>query len=181
MLDQSQGMLSPSSASTNQKFDGSHAHNGSRPGLEPPTSTSSRSRVFDRLKPWRSVASRRKSGPSSSSGAKGEDDLIAGDPYVVQAVGSGWGPGSGSHSSPDASRRSVDGYEWEGGSDDDDVGSRPDAYSWIDPSVVGTSVLGHSPSPGPEGDVGEPGAASSLLQGPITPVATREPAHVSPR
>jgi len=72
----------------------------------------------------------------------------------------------------------VDEYEWEGGSDIEDEGVEPDAYSWIDPSVVG-SAIGHSPSPGAEGEVRSPGAASSLLQGPVTPVDTREPAHVS--
>jgi len=104
---------------------------------------------------------------------------VAGDPYVVQAVASGSGSGSGSspNASVNASRRSVDEYEWEGGSEDEDV-VEPDAYSWIDPSVVG-SAIGHSPSPGAEGEVRSPGAASSLLQGPVTPVDTREPAHVS--
>ena len=105
---------------------------------------------------------------------------MAGDPYVVQAVASGSGSGSGSspNASVNASRRSVDEYEWEGGSDIEDEGVEPDAYSWIDPSVVG-SAIGHSPSPGAEGEVRSPGAASSLLQGPVTPVAVREPAHVS--
>ena len=105
---------------------------------------------------------------------------MAGDPYVVQAVASGSGSGSGSspNASVNASRRSVDGYEWEGGSDIEDEGVEPDAYSWIDPSVVG-SAIGHSPSPGAEGEMRSPGVASSLLQGPVTPVDTREPAHVS--
>lgn len=106
--------------------------------------------------------------------SKKENDLVAGDPYVEQAVASSSTSTTGQDPSP--GRRSVDGYEWEEGSEDDSP--EPDAYSWIDPSVVGTSALGHSPIPG-EGEVRSPGAASSLLQGPLSPVITRDPPHVS--
>jgi len=177
-------MLSSSSAGTipppRDRINGNgsrmHDHDSpSRPGLEPSASTSSsRSRVFDRLKPWKStsVAGRRKSNLFSS---KKENDLVAGDPYVEQAVASTSTstPTTGPSASP--GRRSVDGYEWEEGSEDDEP--EPDAYSWIDPSVVGTSALGHSTSG--EGEPRSPGAASSLLQGPISPVVTRDPPHVS--
>jgi len=183
-------MLSSSSAGTippprdriNGNGNGSRMHDHdspSRPGLEPSASTSSsRSRVFDRLKPWKStsVAGRRKSILfSSSSSSKKENDLVAGDPYVEQAVASTSTstPTTGPSASP--GRRSVDGYEWEEGSEDEEP--EPDAYSWIDPSVVGTSALGHSTSR--EGEPRSPGAASSLLQGPLSPVVTRDPPHVS--
>jgi hypothetical protein len=122
------------------------------------------------------VAGRRKSTIfSSSSSSKKENDLVAGDPYVEQAVASTSTstPTTGPSASP--GRRSVDGYEWEEGSEDEEP--EPDAYSWIDPSVVGSSALGHSPSG--EGEPRSPGAASSLLQGPISPVVTRDPPHVS--
>ena len=180
-------MLSPSSSGTihpprdringhSQAYDAGH----SRPGLEPSTSTlsSSRSRVFDRLRPWKStsVAGRRKS-TLFNSNSKKENDLVAGDPYVEQAVASTSTPNSGPSASP---RRSEDadgdGYEWEEGSED---GGESVTYSWVDPSVVGTSALGHSPIPEEGEEPRSPGAASSLLRGPITPVATRDPPHVS--
>jgi hypothetical protein len=186
-------MLSSSSAGTippprpriNASQPNGQDSNDSRSGeTSSSTLSSSRSRVFDRLKPWKtSVAGRRKSTLFSSSSTKKENDLIAGDPYVEQAVASTSTPspvsGAGSGSNVVAGRRSEDGdgYEWEEGSEDEE--GEPDAYSWIDPSVVGTSALGHSSSPeAGEGDV-TPGAASSLLQGPVAPVATREPPHVS--
>jgi hypothetical protein len=185
LLSSSAGTIPPPRDRINGNGNGSRMHDHdststSRPGLEPAASTSSsRSRVFDRLKPWKStsVAGRRKStlfslSPSSS---KKENDLVAGDPYVEQAVASTSTstPTTGPSASP--GRRSVDGYEWEEGSEDEEP--EPDAYSWIDPSVVGSSALGHSPSG--EGEPRSPGAASSLLQGPISPVVTRDPPHVS--
>ena len=102
---------------------------------------------------------------------------MAGDPYVEQAVASTSTSTSTPTTGPSVSpgRGSVDGYEWEEGSEDDET--EPDAYSWIDPSIVGTSVLGHSPSG--EGEPRSPGVASSLLRGPISPVVTRDPPHVS--
>jgi len=40
----------------------------------------------------------------------------------------------------------VDRYEWEVESGEDEVDIEPDAYSWVDPSVVGTEQLGSSVS-----------------------------------
>jgi hypothetical protein len=177
-------MLSSSSAGTipppRDRINGNgsqmHDHdNTTRPRLEPSASTSSsRSRVFDRLKPWKStsVAGRRKSTLFSS---KKENDLVAGDPYVEQAVASTSTSTTTTGPSASPGRRSVDGYEWEEGSEDETP--EADAYSWIDPSIVGTSALGHSSSG--EGEPRSPGAASSLLQGPVSPVVTRDPPHVS--
>ena len=42
--------------------------------------------------------------------------------------------------------REEDRYEWEVESGEDEVEVEPDAYSWIDPSIVGTERLGMSAS-----------------------------------
>lgn len=176
MLSTSSGTIPP----PRERINGSQLNGNdgsSRPGLEPSASastSSSRSR-FDRLKPWKStsVAGRRKSTLFSS---KKENDPVAGDPYVEQAVASTSTSTSTAGQNASPGRRSVDGYEWEEGSEDESP--EPDAYSWIDPSVVGTSALGHDSTYG-DGEVRSPGVASSLLQGPISPVVTRDPPHVS--
>jgi hypothetical protein len=163
---------------------------GSRPALEPSASTSSsRSRVFDRLRPWKTtVAGRRKSGLFSH---KKENDLVAGDPYVTAAVASSSGSsgntvgrtnGHGITEEEEEGRRGLEiGYEWE---ENSDAGSgsdaaEPDTYSWFDPSLLGTSALGHSAN-GSEAGMRSPGAATSLLDAPITPVVPPEPSNVSP-
>lgn len=146
------------------------------------TLSTSRSRVFDRLKPWKtststSVAGRRKptifgSGSKKEKEKEREQDQLGGDPYTEQIVAS---TSAGPSESPGRRSENGEGYEWEEGSEDE---GEPDAYSWIDPSVVGTSALGHSSPIGDEG-VRSPGVASSLLQGPLSPVITRDPPHVS--
>jgi len=171
---------------------GTASNSTARPGLEPSASTSSsRSRVFDRLRPWKTtVAGRRKSGLFSH---RKENDLVAGDPYVTAAVassskhgvgpstGNGNGHGTGKGSSEEERSGVENGYDWEedsnGGSGSD--AAEPDTYSWVDPSLVGTSALGHSTS-GSEHGLRSPGVASSLLDAPLTPVVPPQPTNVSP-
>jgi hypothetical protein len=164
-------------SSTQDQIPNTSNHNGHlRPNLEPSASTSSTRSRFDRLKTWKtSVAGRRKSGFFTSSSTIKATDPIAGEPYIA----SGSPPKPSPTHTPSPGRRSEDGYDWEEGSDED--GGEPDAYSWIDPSLVGTSALGHS-SPDGEGMRSlQPGVASSLLQGPLSPVGTHAPPPVRGR
>jgi hypothetical protein len=178
-------MIPPPSSSTGSNSYSYHGQsprtaNGgsSRPPLEPSASTSSsRSRVFDRLRPWKTtVAGRRKSGLFSH---KKENDLVAGDPYVTAAVASSSSQGALAPGMSEAERNGVEnGYDWEEDSDGGSDAAEPDTYSWIDPSLVGTSALGHSPNESESG-LRSPGVASSLLEGPLTPIVAREPPTVS--
>lgn len=133
----------------------------------------------DKLRPWKTtVAGRRKSG-FFSSGKKQEGDFVAGDPYVHAAVAANNPPSPRRHASSDKDEENVeDGYEWEEDSDGGSDTVEPDAYSWVDPSLVGASGFRASPA-GSSRNVRSPGAAASLLEQPTSPIAAPDPPTVS--
>lgn len=164
--------------------------NGARsaPALES-TSSTSRPRMRDKLRPWKTtVAGRQKSvffssndaGSSSSTRKKGAD-LVAGDPYVQTAVAANPPLRSPrTNGTPEAEQTDHNvqhDYEWEEDSDAGSEGVEPDTYSWVDPSLVGTSAFRASPA-GSSRNVRSPGAASTLLDGPLSPISTPDPPPV---
>lgn len=166
--------------------------NGARsaPLLESSGSTS-RPRMRDKLRPWKTtVAGRQKSGffsSNDSNSRKRDPDLVAGDPYVHAAVASNANatvntpirsPGARNTPEVTPTEDNVErGYEWEENSDGGSDSMEPDAYSWVDPSLLGTSAFRGSPA-GSSRDVRSPGAASSLLEEPLVPLAAPDPPPV---
>lgn len=152
----------------------------SAPTLEPSGSTS-RIRMRDKLRPWKTtVAGRQKSSFFSSNDPRKKDlDLVAGDPYVQAAVGANAPLNSPTRTGEQTDDIAENGYEWEEDSDGGSEGIEPDAYSWVDPSLVGTSAFRASPA-GSSQNIRSPGVASSLLDGPLSPIAPPDPPPVSP-
>lgn len=174
-----------------RETDVAESSNGARsaPLLQSSGSTS-RPRMRDKLRPWKTtVAGRQKSGffsSNDSNSRKRDPDLVAGDPYVHAAVASNTSANAplGSprrNGTPEVTPRDDNGergYEWEEDSDGGSGGVEPDTYSWVDPSLVGTSAFRGSPS-GSSRNIMSPGAASSLLEEPLVPIAAPDPPPVS--
>lgn len=184
-------MTQPNSPSGSRRsMDGSRnpdpaTSNGARsaPLLQSSPSTSTlKPRMLDKLRPWKTtVAGRRKSGFFSSSGSSKKDgDLVAGDPYVHAAVAAHNPPNPRPDATSDDERDddAENGYEWEEDSDGASDRADPTVYSWVDPSLIGTSVFRASPA-GSSRDVTSPNGVASMLDAPLSPIALPDPPPVS--
>lgn len=125
-----------------------HAGSSSQPSSPMNGSPITKPKGFRRLRPWSlSVAGRRKHEPVAPEPVYPREDGVGGNAYVDLSPRDERAVGRRHSAEIERTRpRSDDGYEWEAESGEDEVEIDPDAYSWVDPSIVGTERLGTSVS-----------------------------------